>query len=159
MLALSFLPALSIAQSPDLNGQKVIEELRGVRLTLEKVEKSLRVLNERVRIQTDENRLTALEAERQSLLTQEQSLREEIDKASLALRNEDPRPLPTLVQSAPGSEPVMRTEPSPARSRQAEATRRLQEVRQRIRTIEPSIASLRNRIAAAEKSLEDTALR
>jgi hypothetical protein len=151
-LALSLLPVFSLAQSTDTANQRVIEELRGVRAMLEK---SQRVLVALVRIQIDESRLAALEAERQRLLTQEQGLSDEIDKAAVALRNEDNRQVPTFVQSVPGSEPVMRIEPHPARSRHAEATRRIQEVRGRKLNVEQSITGIKDRIAAWEKHLDE----
>ena len=154
-LVLSFVPLVSLGQTSDTAQQRVIEELRGVRTTLERLEKSNAILVSLVKIQIDESRLAALEAQRQRLVAQEQDLSNEIGKTGPAVLHEDANSGRRLVQSANGSEPEFRTAPSPAKIRHTEATRRIEEVRRGIRTLEQSMTELRNRIAVVEKHLEN----
>jgi len=149
------LPLLCLAQSSGAPQQQVIEELRSVRAALERLEKGQSILAALTRVQIDESRLATLEAERQRLLAEQQQITAEIDRIAPVVQQEVAANVPRLVQASPGAEPVLRSEPSPIRIRHGVATRRLEEIRTRLRTIEESAGALRQRIAAIEKSLGD----
>jgi hypothetical protein len=142
---------LGVAQVSDPVQQAVIEQLKGVVAALERLEKSNNLLIVLNRIQIDESRLATLEAQRQGLLTQEKVLTEEI--SSSAPSRDAPSSVGRLVQVGPGGDPVVGRDTGS--TRYADATRKLDEVRRNLRSVEQSITTLRGRVAAWEKRLEE----
>jgi len=158
LVALTLLPALGLTQPSDpITNQKIIEELRGVRTSMEKLEKGQNALVALARIQVDESRVAVLEAQRLQLLSREQDLEKRMAGNAAAIPQERPGAVPTLVQAVPdGSQRIVQAVPaSPAADRFTESPQRLEEVRRSRQAIEQSIAGLRKRIALWEKYLDD----
>lgn len=153
-ILLAAAPVLVAAQAVGLSQQSTAEDLKAVRSSLERLERGQAQLVALIRIQIDESRLTALEAQQQRLLALEQSLAAQISLSAANPRGEDVASGPRLVQALPGGEPVIRNEPSPVATRGAEASRKLEEVRRNLRTVEKSMAVLKERISVWEKQLE-----
>ena len=158
LLALAIVPAVTAAQGPDpLSNQKIAEELRAVRISLEKIERSQSVLIVLSRIQIDESRVAVLEARRLQLLSQEQSLeRQTLDTAAL-LPREQSGSQSAVVQVSPDGSPQVVQAPSgsSAAERFTEVSGKLEEVRRARLAIEQSIAGFRKRIAGWEKQVEE----
>jgi hypothetical protein len=158
-LALLIAPVLTAAQSPDpLSGQKIAEELRAVRSSLEKIERSQSVLIVLSRIQIDESRVSVLEARRLQLLSQEQPLEKQVLESSSSLPREQSGSQSAVVQISPDGSPQVVQAPSgsSAAERFTEASGKLEEVRRTRLAIEQSIAGFRKRIAVWEKQVEET---
>jgi len=150
-LVLLLLPLLPLEQTPDVNQPGVLEELKSVRATLEKLEKGQRMLVALMRIQIDEGRMAGLEAERKQLAAEESTLNERVMQLSAAAAN----PAASRLATPTGSSGGQAAQDSANRARLDEATRRLDDVRSRLRTAEASIAALRNEIASWEQYFQD----
>ena len=86
MCACLTLALLLSAPQPAAAQPAVVDELKAIRATLEKVETSQRMLLALIRIQIDEARLSPLERERQTLTAQEGALRDELDALQATLK-------------------------------------------------------------------------
>ncbi len=146
------LPVLCLAQTPDgVTTRQVLEELKGMRASLERLEKGQRALLALIRLQADESRVTALEGQRLQLSTREQSLRKDVEAAGLSVNAP-----PLMVMNPDGSTaPAPPVDDGPARARLAQVTSSLKEVEQARQTLDRDIARLKERIAAVEKYIED----
>ncbi|HUL74841.1 MAG TPA: hypothetical protein VLT86_17140 [Vicinamibacterales bacterium] len=150
-LVLLLLPLLPLAQTPDVNQPGVLEELKSVRATLEKLEKGQRMLVALMRIQIDEGRMAGLEAERKQLTAEETTLNERVTQLSAAAAN----PATSRLATPTGSSQAQAAQDAANGARLDEATRRLDGVRSRLRTTEASIAALRNEISSWEQYFQD----
>jgi hypothetical protein len=149
-------PALSLAQAPEaLTQQKMLEELKGIRGALERLENSQRLLAGMLRIQIDEQRVAALEAQRLQLSAREAELNKEVAGMVGRLQHTRSREsLPELQEVTGTSERLTTGDVSPWAIRHAEATKQAEETRRAKQNLEESIARLRARIASFEKYLE-----
>lgn len=157
---LAFLSApLCLSQTPEaLWQQKMLEELKSVRSAIERLENGQLALLALVRIQLEEQRLAALEAQRAQLAVREGQLSQELTAADAALRSmTNGQQLPELESVTGASERITTAGVSPAVTRHTEATQKLEQARRARQSLEESIAKLRARISALEKYLEGAA--
>jgi hypothetical protein len=150
LICLMLSGVLSVAQAPAATQQNVVDELKAIRATLEKVETSQRMLMALLRIQIDEGRLPPLESEWRALTAQEQALSDELG----ALKVNTGGPRTTAVVTADG-DPASGSDGQAAPGRYDEVARRVEEARRNLRTLEKSIADVRARIAAWEKFFQE----
>jgi chromosome segregation ATPase len=137
------------AQAPDaVTNQHLLDELKAVNATLAKVVDELAKTQKAqlmlARIQIDESRSAALELQRRDLAAQERGLIQEAEEAATLVAAEEAG----LIKTAEGA-------PSTGWTRREEAERALEEVRQTRSSVEQQLATLRKRIAATEKRLEE----
>ncbi|MBI4874969.1 MAG: hypothetical protein HY822_10095 [Acidobacteria bacterium] len=151
VLPLAFLPAFCLAQTPPIAAsQSVLEELKGIRASLERLEKSQTALAALTRILIDQSRFVTLDAQRRQLSSEEESLKKQVEGASRALE----APAQVLVQSADGSvQPTVQADAGPLRERLAQAASALREVQRARLPLEQEAVKLKDRIAAMEKHL------
>lgn len=146
-------PVLGQAQA---NGtvlqQNVLDELKAMRVSLERLEKGQRGLLAVLTIQVNENRLSSLEEERKRLAAEEQDLDKQIRQASDELRSIDGGGLAVLLAAGQGQEAAFRAS---VRERQDQAGRRIDDVRRNLQAMDQQIAALRNQIAVLEKQVAD----
>ena len=148
----SVLPAIPLAQAQDVvTNQKVLDELKSIRASLERLEKSQKALLALTRIQFDQGQLTALEAQRQRLSAREQNLNNDVAAAARILNGPAPQ-----IHSVDGTPPPLtQTDTGPLKERLAQLSLALKEVQRERLALEPEITRLKGRIAAVEKLIED----
>jgi hypothetical protein len=147
---LPVLPALCLAQTPEATNQKILEELRSIRTSIERLENSQRAMLALARLQNDQNQVALVESRRQKLAAQEQDLSKEIAAASRAIET------PVMVVPPPdGSAPSSPPDLGPLRARVAQASATLREVAGSRQALDLEIARLRERIAAMQKLIDD----
>lgn len=146
------LPVLCLAQTQDVaTNQKILDELRSIRASLERLEKGQRALLALARIQADGSQLTALEAQRQRLAAEERDLEKEIAAATRTMA----APTPMMMNPDGTSQPAEPIDTGPLRARLNQASSSLKEVQRAREKLDQEIAWLKGRIAAAEKLIED----
>jgi hypothetical protein len=152
LIGLILTGALAVTQVPDATLQSIVDELKAIRATLEKVDATQRMLTALLRIQIDEGRLASLEGEWRTLAAQERALNDELG----ALRaNAERLPQATALAFADAASDVNPDSDQPeARAHREEVGRKAEEVKRSLRTLEASIADARSRIAAWEKFLQ-----
>jgi hypothetical protein len=144
-------PALCLGQADPVTSQKVLEELRGIRASLERIERSERALLALLRLQGDQAELAAIEAKQARSIAREAELARQIADGKRAVSAPAP-----LVRTAEGTtEPAPRADDEPLRARLAESEAALRETQARKRATEEEIARLRLRIAATEKLIDE----
>jgi hypothetical protein len=155
-IILLLLSAGGFAQLPDASAnQKLIEELRGVRATLEKLEKGQKAQIILARIQIDESRAATLETQRLQLLAEEQDLEKDAARDATVSRTEGSAGR-TLVRVAPdGSQEILPSPPPNSGSTTADPARNLDDVRRSRQSLDVKIAELREQIAVWEKQLDE----
>jgi hypothetical protein len=151
-LVLLVLSGTGTAQTvdPALNA-KVLDELRAIRASMEKAERTHAALVALARIQIDEGRVAALEAQRLQLMAQEHDLEREAGPAS----SDGPSGAKVMLRVMPDGQPEVVSSGSAGASQATPAGRRLSETQRRRLEIEQSIEGLRKRIAVWEKQLEE----
>jgi hypothetical protein len=150
--SLSILPP---TQAPTLGPRDTLDELKSVRVSLERLEKGQNQLIVLARIQIDESRIATLEAQRQSLLEREPQLAEEVGRLGIMVKQAASGVM-TLVEATPdGPESMVVAKPDNVAARHAEAARQLDEARSGLRTLDQAITGLRTRIATWEKRFEE----
>jgi len=151
---LILIPTLAFAQAPANSNQQVLDELRNIHTTLDKIEKNQRAMIALETIRLDESRVAVLEVQRTRLLNQVNSLRAETDRANATLQAvEHGRSAATGVQTSAAD-----TADSPrmnaVQARADESSRRLDEAQRNLDLIGQQIADLNRRISEREKYLE-----
>jgi hypothetical protein len=134
--------------------QSVVDELKGIRAALEKVETSQRMLLALLRIQIDEARLPLAERERQTLATQERALSDELGALQAAMEGLPAMSSLTVSDARLTREDSMNGGPA-ARGHVDEIGRKLEDVRRSLRELDQTMAATRARIAAWEKYFQD----
>jgi len=149
-LPFMLLPALGLAQE-SVASQRVLDELKGIRASLERMEKGQAALIALMRVQFDEIKLTDLDAQRSRLTVQEQELGKEM--ATAARMTDGP---PAMVMSADGtSQPAAPADTSALKARAAQASSSLKEVQRARQAVDQEIARIKDRIAALDRYLAD----
>lgn len=153
---LSFLlliPIICAAQSPEANAQRMmLDELKGIRAALERIEISQRAILTLTRLQIDESRVAALEAERSRLALREDGLRKETAVAARASEAQE------QVGQPDGSSQVVASSQIPAaRAQTAQASAALREVSISREALDQQIGRLKERIAQLQKAIDDAA--
>ena len=153
LLSIAALPSLGLAQTPDAaTNQRILGELKGVRASLERLEKSHKALLALTKLQMDESRVATLQERRSRLSAQERDLTEKIAAANRA----EAASVTTSAQAGGGTpEAAAQAEANLARSFSEQATRTLKEVTRSREELEQEIARLKERISATEKLFED----
>jgi hypothetical protein len=134
--------------------QHVLDELKGIRGTLEKMETSQRMLLALLRIQIDEARLPSAERERETLATQQRALSDELGALRAAMDGLPPTSSLTVSDAKSMREDSMNGGQS-AREHVDEVARKLADVRRSLRQLDQSISETRARIATWEKYFND----
>jgi len=155
-LLLALVPAPGLAQAPDpVAGRSVLEELKAVRTLLERLEHNQRALIVLARIQIDEGRAAALEAQWLQLSSQEARLDQDMaGSAAVSGGGDDASSPPELQAVTASDERVVTTDVDPSSAKRREGARRADEARRARQNVEQQIARLRERIAAWEKYLD-----
>jgi hypothetical protein len=144
-------PVLCLSQPSLATQQEVLDELKAMRSSLERLETGQKALLAVLRIEIDERRAEALDARRQRLIAQERDLARQIREAAEEIQSEEAGG-PTVARSLDGEpEPVT----SAAAARQEQAEMKAEEVRRLRQDIEREIDAIRKRIAAMEKRLDE----
>lgn len=146
-------PTLCLAQSPELvTSQKILEELRVVRTSLERLEKGQKAALALTRIEMDERQVAALQERRQRLSSQEQALAEKIEAAR---RAEDPSAVSVVQPEGLPADPLASTRASLARSFAEQNTRTLKDITAAREALDLEIVKLKDRLSAMEKVFAD----
>lgn len=143
---LTVLPALCLAQAPDPAGtQQLLDELKGIRASMERIEKAQKALLVVVRMQADSSQAAVLEEQRARLASREQELSRESTAAASP-------PMVMVVEN--GAE---RTVPATAvdSGRSAQIAAQLKEVSAARQKLDQEIARIRERMAAVDKIIEE----
>jgi len=151
ILALVLLLALpAVAQSGLGLAARPTDPSNDSKDALERLIKGQETLILLTRISIDENRLTRLDGQLQTLLAQERALEKEIAPASTSGRDDGG---PQIVLQA-GGPPVSMRELAAQQAR-PEVNRQLNELRQLRHACEAAMKTLRERIVESEQKLED----
>jgi len=147
---------LGSPQATDPSQANILVELRGLRSSIEQVEKGQRMLVALARIQIDEGRLASLERQREPLAAQERTLSQEFDRMAVSIQREaNGQSAVTGVVSDPAQRAGGVAGISPAQNQANEVGRRLDDTRRALQTLDNDIAGLRTRIAAWEQIFAD----
>lgn len=156
---LILVPAAAFGQSSDTQ-LKLLEEMRGVRATLDRLvqlvegmEKSQRATLALTQLQLYESQLRALQGQQERLTGQERDQSRQASSLSESARALESGVSATGLQvPGAGAEPAVRAEMS---ERVSTANRLLDETRSRKQAIDREISNLRARIGQLEKAVQD----
>jgi hypothetical protein len=149
--ALLGLAAVPLYAQTTAEHRGLAEEMRAVRGAIERIEKGQTALLLLIRIQIEESRLAALDAERRQLTARQQVLERDNAKA-IRSRAASSGPAPTVMM-ADGSLADARQDQESA-GRHDEIARQLTAVRQERQRVEEAIRLLRERIGVWESRLD-----
>jgi hypothetical protein len=140
------IPALCLAQVPDSAGtQQLLDELKGIRASLERIEKAQKALLVVVRMQADSSQAAVLEEQRARLASREQELGRESSAAA------SPPMMMVVENGAERAAPASTADTT----RAAQIAAQLKEVSAARQKLDLEIARIRERLAAMDKLIED----
>ncbi|HWR17211.1 MAG TPA: hypothetical protein VN577_20450 [Terriglobales bacterium] len=140
------------AQASTSAQEQMTNELRLIRSTLERIEKTQNLLVTLERIRLNEQRVAALEAQRLQLLNQQTSLSAQVAAARSSGGSPRSSMIGTQVEDTGSSEASQGS--GADQSRAAESWAQLTAVERSLKAIDQRLVELKRRIAEAEKSLQ-----
>ena len=143
--------AFAFSQQPaGATNQQLLDELKGIRNALERIEKSQQALIAIQRMSLDQAHLAALEEQRSKLLAQQRSL-----STSVVVSNRRTgKAAAAAITSADAESEHADTADNAAEARSAEASRRLDAVQRALSLNDQELNELKRRIADWEKILQ-----